>query len=132
MTRRKRTSIKPKHKLGEAPLRFNWQTPVLLSPHNQDILYLGSNKLHRSFNQGDHWKTISNDLTKDSLKGNVPYGTISCISESPLKFGVIVTGSDDGLIHLTKDSGVSWKEISSSLPKDLWISKVIAFKTQNF
>lgn len=124
----KRTSIKPKHKLGEAPLRFNWQTPILLSSHNQDILYLGSNKLHRSFDQGDHWETISNDLTKDTLKGNVPYGTISCISESPLKFGVIVTGSDDGLIHLTKDSGVSWKEISSSLPKDLWVSKVIASK----
>ena len=128
LDKKKRTSIKPKHKLGEAPLRFNWQTPVLLSPHNQDILYLGSNKLHRSFDQGDHWETISNDLTKDSLKGNVPYGTISCISESPLKFGVIVTGSDDGLIHLTKDSGVSWKEISSSLPKDLWVSKVIASK----
>ena len=128
LDKKKRTSIKPKHKLGEAPLRFNWQTPVLLSPHNQDILYLGSNKLHRSFDQGDHWETISNDLTKDSLKGNVPYGTISCISESPLKFGVIVTGTDDGLIHLTKDSGVSWKEISSSLPKDLWVSKVIASK----
>lgn len=128
LDKKKRTSIKPKHKLGEAPLRFNWQTPILLSPHNQDILYLGSNKLHRSFDQGDHWETISNDLTKDSLKGNVPYGTISCISESPLKFGVIVTGSDDGLVHLTKDSGVSWKEISSSLPKDLWVSKVLASK----
>lgn len=128
LDKKKRTSIKPKHKIGEAPLRFNWQTPILLSPHNQDILYLGSNKLHRSFDQGDHWETISNDLTKDSLKGNVPYGTISCISESPLKFGVIVTGSDDGLVHLTKDSGVSWKEISSSLPKDLWVSKVLASK----
>lgn len=121
-----RTNIKPKHKLGESPLRFNWQTPILLSNHNQDILYLGSNKLHRSFDQGKIWEVISEDLTKGAVEGNVPFGTITCISESPLKFGVIVTGSDDGLIHLTKDSGNSWKEISQSLPKDLWISKVIA------
>ena len=64
LDKKKRSSIKPKHKLGEAPLRFNWQTPVLLSPHNQDILYLGSNKLHRSFDQGDHWEPLVMTLLK--------------------------------------------------------------------
>ena len=58
------TYIQPKHTLGENPYRFNWQTPILLSPHNQDILYLGGHKLHRSLNQGDDWETISDDLTQ--------------------------------------------------------------------
>jgi len=60
-----------KHELGERPYRFNWQTPILLSPHNQDILYLGGNKLMRSMNQGDDWEAISKDLTTGGKKGNV-------------------------------------------------------------
>ena len=68
----KRTNIQPKHKLGEAPLRFNWQTPILLSPHNNDILYLGSNKLHRSLNRGDDYITISKDLTSGGKKRERP------------------------------------------------------------
>ena len=83
----KRTYIQPKHKLGEAPLRFNWQTPILLSPHNNDILYLGSNKLHRSLNRGDDWNTISEDLTSGVKQGNVPYGTLTAIDESRFQFG---------------------------------------------
>ena len=120
------TYIQPKHKLGESPYRFNWQTPILLSPHNQDILYLGANKLMRSMNQGDDWTAISGDLTKGGKKGNVAYGTLSSISESPFQFGLIYTGSDDGLVYVTKDAGGSWKNISSTLPKDLWVSRVIA------
>ena len=64
-----RTYIQPKHVLGEAPYRFNWQTPILLSKHNQDILYLGSNKLHRSLDKGDTWEAISSDLTTGGKKG---------------------------------------------------------------
>lgn len=118
--------IQPKHKLGEKPYRFNWQTPILLSSHNQDILYLGGNKLMRSMNQGDSWTAISNDLTNGGKKGNVAYGTLTSISESPFQFGLIYTGSDDGLIHVTKNGGGSWKNISNTLPKDLWVSRVIA------
>ena len=118
--------IQPKHTLGENPYRFNWQTPILLSPHNQDILYLGGNKLMRSMNQGDDWKAISQDLTKGGKKGNVAYGTLTTISESPFAFGLIYTGSDDGLVHITKSAGASWQNISNSLPKDLWVSRVIA------
>ncbi|WP_190810508.1 sialidase family protein [Flagellimonas sp. S3867] len=120
--------IQPKHELGESPYRFNWQTPILLSKHNQDILYLGGNKLHRSLNQGDDWEAISNDLTQGGKKGNVAYGTLTSISESPFKFGLIYAGSDDGLIQVTKNAGGSWEKISNSFPKDLWVSEVAASK----
>jgi photosystem II stability/assembly factor-like uncharacterized protein len=120
------TYIQPKHELGENPYRFNWQTPILLSSHNQDILYLGGNKLMRSMNQGDTWTVISEDLTNGGKKGNVAYGTLTSISESPFQFGLIYTGSDDGLIHVTQDAGGNWTNISNTLPKDLWVSRVIA------
>jgi photosystem II stability/assembly factor-like uncharacterized protein len=121
-----RTYIQPKHTLGEAPYRFNWQTPILLSKHNQDILYLGSNKLHRSLDKGDTWEAISNDLTTGGKKGNVAYGTLTTISESPFQFGLLYTGSDDGYVHVSKNAGGSWERISNSFPKDLWVSRVIA------
>ncbi len=120
--------IQPKHDLGEAPFRFNWQTPILLSHHNQDILYLGGNKLHRSFNQGDDWETISPDLTQGGEKGNVAYGTLTTLAESPFKFGLIYTGSDDGLVQITQNGGATWEIISKTLPSDLWVSRVVASK----
>ena len=122
----KQTYIQPKHTLGETPYRFNWQTPILLSKHNQDILYLGGNKLHRSLNQGDDWETISDDLTTGGKKGNVAYGTLTSISESPFQFGLIYVGSDDGYINLTKNGGGNWTRVSNNLPQNLWVSRVIA------
>ncbi|MGA0987410.1 MAG: glycosyl hydrolase [Flavobacteriaceae bacterium] len=122
----KRTYITPKHTLGEAPYRFNWQTPILLSKHHPDVLYMGSNKLHRSLDQGSNWHTLSEDLTQGGRKGNVAYGTLTSISESEFEFGLIYTGSDDGLIHLSKDGGHSFSRISDALPKDLWVSRVAA------
>ena len=120
------TYIQPKHELGENPYRFNWQTPILLSPHNQDILYLGGNKLMRSMNQGEDWEAISEDLTQGGKKGNVAYGTLATISESSFQFGLMYAGSDDGLVHVTKNGGGSWTNISGTFPKDLWVSRVIA------
>ena len=125
---KKRKYIQPRHELGEAPFRFNWQTPILLSPHNQDILYLGGNKLFRSLDQGDNWEAISPDLTQGGKKGNVAYGTLTTISESPYKFGLIYAGSDDGLIQITKNGGGDWTDISGSLPKEMWVSRVAASK----
>lgn len=124
----KRISIHPKHELGDSPYRYNWQTPILLSPHNQDILYMGANKLLRSMDQGESFEVISDDLTAGGKKGNVPFGTLASVSESPFHFGLIYTGSDDGLIYVTKDGGVSWKNITGNLPKGLWVSRVIASK----
>lgn len=122
-----RKYITPKHELGERPLRWNWQSPIHLSIHNQDILYMGSNKLFRSMNQGNDFKAISEDLTKGGKKGDVAYGTLTAIHESPLRFGLIYVGSDDGLVHLTKDGGNTWDKIQG-LPKDLWITRIQASK----
>lgn len=120
------TPITPKHDLGERPLRFNWQTPIHLSRHQQDVLYFGANKLYRSFNQGNDWEAISGDLTQGGKPGNVPYGTLTSIHESPLKFGLLYTGSDDGYIHVTRDGGETWTRISDQLPQQLWVSRVQA------
>ena len=116
--------ITPRHDLGERPYRFNWQTPIHLSVHNQDILYMGSNKLHRSLDGGKTFVTLSGDLTKGGKKGDVPFGTLTTIDESPLKFGLLYAGSDDGLVHISKDAGYSWQRISNNLPQDLWVSRV--------
>ena len=120
------TYIQPKHELGESPYRYNWQTHIELSEHNQDILYLGGNKLMRSMNQGEDWDAISFDLTNGGKLGNVAYGTITSISESRYQFGLIYTGSDDGLVYVTRNGGGDWKKVSNTFPKDLWVSRVIA------
>ncbi len=120
------TRITPRHDLGERPLRFNWQTPIHLSRHNQDILYLGSQRLHRSLDRGETWEAISGDLTRGGLPGDVPYGTLTSIAESPRRFGLLVVGSDDGLVHVTEDGGHRWTDVSAGLPADLWVSRVVA------
>lgn len=114
------------HSLGEKPVRFNWQTPILLSSHNQDIVYFAANKLYRSFNKADTMVAISPDLTKGPRDGDVPFGTITAISESPLRFGLIYAGTDDGNIHVTKDGGLTWTDISKKLPQNLYVTRVIA------
>lgn len=126
----KSSYITPSHRLGERPLRFNWQTPIHLSRHNQDILYFGSNKFHRSMNQGKDWAEASEDLTKGGQKGNVPYGTLTSIHESPMQFGLLYVGSDDGYIHVSKDVGQTWERISDALPQDYWVSRVQASSHQ--
>ena len=128
--------IRPKHDLGEKPLRFNWQTPILLSKHNQDVLYYGANKLYRSFDKGDNWEAISEDLTKGYKKGNVPFGTLTCIHESPLKFGLLYVGTDDGNAHVSKDGGNSWTNIivdagnpangGKGVAQDMWVTRIQA------
>ncbi|MCC6723074.1 MAG: glycosyl hydrolase [Saprospiraceae bacterium] len=118
--------ISPEHQLGERPLRWNWQTPIHLSQHNQDILYIGANKLYRSLNKGADWEAISGDLTKGGQKGDVPFGTLTSIHESPLHFGLLYCGSDDGLVHMTKDGGNTWQDVSEGLPTGLWVSRVQA------
>ena len=126
--------ITPQHQLGERPYRFNWQTPVLLSKHNQDVVYFGANRLFRSFNRADTMVAISPDLTNGGRPGDVPFGTITSIAESPLRFGLIYVGTDDGNVQLTRDGGATWtllnpapkKGASSVLPRGLWVSRVIA------
>ncbi|MFK8161343.1 MAG: WD40/YVTN/BNR-like repeat-containing protein [Lewinella sp.] len=123
-----RSSITPKHELGERPYRWNWQSPILISPHQPDIFYLGSNFLHRSFNQGEDMEIISPDLTHGGKKGDVAYGTLTTIDESPLQFGLLYTGSDDGKIHRSMDAGTTWKRLDESLPQNLWVTNISAGK----
>jgi photosystem II stability/assembly factor-like uncharacterized protein len=116
--------IHPEHVLGETPLRWNWETPILLSKHQQDIFYICSNKVHRSLDKGETFETLSGDLTKGPVKGDVPYGTLTSMAESPLRFGWLMVGSDDGLVHLSVDNGYTWNNISTGLPANFWVSKV--------
>lgn len=114
----------PQNSKEEKP-RFNWQTPILLSRHNPDILYMAGNSLFRSMNKGDDFERISGDLSNGKKAGDVPFGTMTSISESPLKFGLIYTGTDDGVVSLTKDGGNTWTKLSG-LPQGLYISRVLA------
>ena len=121
-----RKYITPRHELGERPYRWNWQTPIHLSVHNPDILYMGGERLFRSMNQGDEFTPISEDLTQGGIKGDVPYGTLSTVHESPLQFGLLYCGSDDGYIHVSRDGGHIWGRISDDLPQNLWVSRLQA------
>ncbi len=112
LTREGTKRITPRHKLGEFPYRFNWQSPILISSFNQDIIYFGSNHFHRSMNQGDSMVLMSGDLTGGGKPGNVPYGTITTISESPLHFGLIYIGTDDGNIQVTRDGAYNWEQLN--------------------
>lgn len=123
--------------MGEEQLRFNWEAPFLLSRHNQDIAYFGSHKFHRSLDKGDSWKTLSGDLTRGKKEGNVPFGTLTTIEESPLKFGLLYTGSDDGLVQISKDGGYTWEKImdngnsnATNSTSNLWVSGISASKHQ--
>lgn len=119
-------AIYPRPDLGAEAYRYNWQTPILLSKHNPDILYYGTNKLMRSLDQGVTLNAISPDLTNGKKTGDVPYGTLTTISESPLRFGLIYVGTDDGNVQVTKDGGFSWTLLKKNLPQQLYVSRVVA------
>ena len=113
------TKIKPQPESGEAPLRGQWLAPFQLSRHDSNVVYHGMNCLFRSMDRGDNWERISPDLTHNdpAKQGNISYATISTLSESPLKYGVLYVGTDDGRVHVTQDSGKTWTEIIDGLPK---------------
>ena len=125
---KERKNVRPMRDLGEPAVRYNWQSPILLSRHNQDVFYFGSNKFHRSMSKGDSLVTLSNDLTTNPAQGDVPFGTTTTISESPIRFGLIYAGTDDGNVQVSKDGGNSFTMISQKLPKGLYVSRVIASK----
>ena len=123
---KQRRPIRPGNNLGEPAYRFNWQSPIVISQHLQDVVYFGTNKFHRSMNKADTLPAISIDLTTNPKQGDVPFGTLTTISESPVKFGLLYTGTDDGYIHISRDGGYSWSNITGKLPKGLWVSRVVA------
>ncbi len=129
-----RTNIAPTRPAGQPRLRYNWIAPIALSPHNPSILYAGAQVLFRSLNRGDTWEEISPDLTTNDpakIGLNVPYCTITSISESPLTAGVIWVGTDDGKVQVTQNHGGTWTDLTPALaaagaPADRWVSRVFA------
>ena len=121
--------------------RFNWNFPIAFSKHDSSKLYAFSNQVHVSNNEGKSWKTISPDLTRDDKSQLVSsggpitqdntgveyYATIFAVDESPIQEGLIWVGSDDGLIHLTKDGGQTWENVTpKKLPDWLMINSIDA------
>ncbi len=120
-----RRFIQPRDIQGQPALRFNWISPIFISKFHPDVIYIGSQRLHRSFDQGRTWEVISGDLTKDIPNGDVPHSSLTTISESPFRFGQIYVGADDGSIKFTPDTGVTWKDISTPA-KDRWVTRIVA------
>ena len=133
---RTRTSIRPTEPAGQPPLRFNWIAPIVISPHNSETIYAGAQVLLRSLDRGDHWQTISPDLTRDDPakvagNNNVTYCTITTIAESPVTPGVIWVGTDDGKVQVTRNGGTTWSDATPALvtagaPDEVWVSRVFA------
>jgi photosystem II stability/assembly factor-like uncharacterized protein len=126
-----------------SPLRFNWSSPILISPHNPGTLYFGGNHLFKSVDRGDHWMIMSPDLTtNDKKKFEPPTGgitldqtgaethcTIISITESPLTPGLIWVGTDDGNVQITRNGGATWTNVRPNVPdvpKGIWVSRVEA------
>jgi photosystem II stability/assembly factor-like uncharacterized protein len=115
---------------GEAPLRGQWVAPTLVSPHDPDIVYHGMQFLMRSMDRGDTWETISPDLSYNNPEkmGDISYQTISVFDESPLRFGLIYAGTDDGRIWRTNDGGKNWISIRNGPVPEKFVSRIIASK----
>ncbi len=135
--------IKPIGGLSDPPYRFNWNSPIHISPHDSATVYTGGNYLFRTQDRGSSWEIISPDLTtndqakqKDSggpitldNTGAESHCTITAISESPVERGVIWCGTDDGNLQLTRDNGKTWENVVRripGLPTGTWCSRVEA------
>ena len=128
--------IQPQPAAGEDYERFNWDAPILVSPHQPTRLYFASQRVWRSDDRGDSWTAISSDLTRDQDRVTLPimgqtwswdapwdvlamsnYNTITSLAESPLQEGLIYAGTDDGIIQVTEDGGANWRKIEvGSIP----------------
>ncbi len=136
------TNIVPRPAAGEPAYRFLWCTPIHISPHNSSVLYTGGQRLLRSTDRGDTWTPISPDLstnppdkvmreTETGVPGGIPWFAISSISESSLTAGVIWAGTSDGKVHVTRNAGASWTDITAKLTalgarEDGYVSRVRA------
>lgn len=147
-----RTRMRPLGRPDEGdempPLRWNWDTPVVLSSHDENTLYIGSNVLFRSRDLGQSFEAISGDLTwavdRDTLSimgvsggdaqmsrndGQSSYGNLTAIGESPLNRDVIYTGADDGRVHVTQDGGATWTDVTDrleGLPVHSYVTRIVA------
>ncbi len=123
-------AIQPQAGEGEAYERYNWDAPIVVSPHDPTRLYFASQRVWRSDNRGNSWTAISTDLTRNEERLQLPimgdiqswdnpwdvlamsnYNTITSLSESPVQEGLIYAGTDDGIIQMTEDGGKNWRKI---------------------
>lgn len=139
--------IQPQEGPGDPPNRWNWDSPLVFSPHNPKRLYFASQRVYRSDDRGDSWVAISGDLTRQIDRNQLPvmgkiwppdavaknastsfYGNIVSLSESPLEEGLLVVGTDDGLIQITQDGGKSWRRIEQvgKVPERTYVADVEA------
>ncbi|HEV8131732.1 MAG TPA: hypothetical protein VGQ81_10795 [Acidobacteriota bacterium] len=147
MSNGERKNIKPRPPAGEKQYRFDWNTPILISPHDPKKLYLGGNRLFISTDRGDTWRrtedlTTSPDRDKMPIMGVVPnretlsrhdgqetFGQIVTVSESPMRAGLLYVGTDDGNLQISRDDGKTWKNLTGrvpAVPKGTYVSRVVA------
>jgi len=138
--------IQPMEGKGEEPLRWNWDSPLIISPHKHTRLYFAADRLFRSEDRGDSWKAISGELSRGIDRNRLPvmgkvwgpdavaknastsfYGNCTALSESPKKEGVIYVGTDDGLIHVSEDGGTGWRRIEKfpGIPEMTYVSRIL-------
>jgi photosystem II stability/assembly factor-like uncharacterized protein len=142
-----RIGIQPQEEKGGTPLRWNWDSPFIISPHSHTRLYFAAQMLFRSDDRGNSWKAVSPDLTRqidrntlavmgrvwgpDAVAKNTStalYGNISAIAESPKREGLLYVGTDDGLIHVSEDAGAHWRKIDKlpGVPGDAYVARIRA------
>ncbi len=141
-----RKSIKPEARLGEKRYRFDWNSPIVISPHNNRTIYFAGNRVFRSPDRGTTW-TWSEDLSKNQDREKLPimgvlpdknmlsrhdgvetFGQVVTLAESPIKEGLLYAGTDDGNLQISRDSGRTWKNITDKLPgvpKNTYVSRVV-------
>lgn len=126
--------LRPEAEEGQPAFRFHWNSPLIPSLHEKGTMYLGGNRVFKLTDRGEHWKTISPDLSAQQLNrimtvgsGAENYGVVYALAESPIKAGMLWAGTDDGKLWVTRDGGASWTDLTEHLPKAVkgqWIGRI--------
>jgi len=115
---------------GNSNVRFNFNAPILISPHNSKVIYHGANVLLRSMHRGECWQEISPDLSNPERKHRPrrEVGAITTIAESPVEQGILWAGTDDGNLWISKDNGANWKKLNERIADNpgYWVTRVVA------
>lgn len=138
--------IQPQPEPGEPALRWNWDSPLIISPHSPSRLYFAAQRVFRTDDRGDSWTPVSGDLTRQIDRNRLPlmgrvwspdaiaknastsfYGNIVALDESPLKAGLLAVGTDDGLVQVSEDGGASWRRVESfpGVGEYAYVSRVV-------